>query len=134
MRQLSIALFACVMWFAALPAIAADVPGIINVKNAKEFDAFIAQNKDAKGLIVVDFHAEWCGPCKRLGPDLEALVKANPGKLAVLKVDIDHNPELATRFSVESIPLVVKIFGGKEIARTVGYTGKAALEQWLALK
>jgi thioredoxin 1 len=113
---------------------AADVPGIIHIKNAKEFDAFIAANKDGKGVIVVDFHAEWCGPCKRLGPELEALVKDNPGKLAVLKVDVDQNSELAQRFNVSSIPVVIKMAGGKEAAREVGFGGKERLVAFVGLK
>lgn len=113
---------------------AADVPGVIHIKNAKEFDAYIAASKDGKGVVVVDFHAEWCGPCKRLAPELEALVKANPGKLAVLKVDVDQNPELAQRFNVSSIPVVVKMQGGKEAAREVGFGGRAKLEAFIGLK
>ncbi len=113
---------------------AADVPGIIHIKNAKEFDAFIAANKDGKGVVVVDFHAEWCGPCKRLAPELEALVKANPGKLAVLKVDVDQNPELAQRFKVSSIPVVIKMEGGKEAAREVGFGGREKLVAFVGLK
>jgi thioredoxin 1 len=113
---------------------AADTPGIVHIKSAKEFDAFIAASKDAKGVVVVDFHAEWCGPCKLLGPELDALVKANPGKLAVLKVDVDQNPELATRFNVSSIPVVVKMAGGKEAARQVGFGGKEKLAAFVGLK
>ena len=113
---------------------AAEIPGIVHIKNTKEFDAYIAGSKEAKGVIVVDFHAEWCGPCKRLGPELEALVKANPGKLVVLKVDIDQNPDLAQRFNVSSIPVVLKMAGGKEAAREVGFGGKERLEAFVGLK
>ena len=113
---------------------AADMPGIIHIKSAKEFDAFIAANKDGKGVVVVDFHAEWCGPCKLLGPELEALVKANPGKLAVLKVDVDQNPELSERFKISSIPVVIKMAGGKEAAREVGFGGKEKLAAFVGVK
>jgi thioredoxin len=111
---------------------AATSPDVLEIASTAQFDAELA--KDRPGVVVVaDFHAEWCGPCKRLGPDLVALANANPGKLVVLKVDVDQHQHLAGRFQVESIPLLVKFAGGKETARQVGYPGKAAVAQWLGL-
>jgi thioredoxin len=106
--------------------------GVLDITSIAQFDAEIA--KDRPGAVVVaDFHAEWCGPCKKLGPDLVALAAAHPGKLHVLKVDVDQHPVLAERFQAESIPLLVKFAGGKEIAREVGYRGKERLAAWLAI-
>jgi thioredoxin len=111
---------------------AATSPDVLEIASAEQFDAELA--KARPGVVVVaDFHAEWCGPCKRLGPDLVALANANPGKLVVLKVDVDQHQQLAGRFQVESIPLLVKFADGKETARQVGYPGKAAVAQWLGL-
>lgn len=114
-------------------AAAAAVPAeIIEITSPAQFDAEIAKPRP-DAVVVADFHAEWCGPCKRLGPDLVALAAAHPGRLYVLKVDVDQQPKLAERFQVESIPLLVKFAGGKETARSVGYGGKEKLAEWLGL-
>ncbi|HEX3135075.1 MAG TPA: thioredoxin family protein [Planctomycetota bacterium] len=97
-----------------------------------QFDAEIAKTRPG-AVVVADFHAEWCGPCKKLGPELVALAAAHPGKLYVLKVDIDQQPKLADRFQVESIPLLVKFKDGKESERSLGYSGKDKLATWLAI-
>jgi len=105
---------------------------VIEITTPAQFDAEIAKARPG-AVVVADFHAEWCGPCKKLGPDLAALAGAHPGKLYVLKVDIDQQPKLAERFQVESIPLLVKFKDGKETERNVGYSGKDKLAQWLAI-
>jgi thioredoxin len=115
----------------AAVAVAAEVPGIVHIASAKEFDVRLAQQR---GLVVLEFHAEWCGPCKLLAPELEALVKANPGRLVVFKIDVDRNPELATRFAIDPIPVLVKLEGGKESARQVGFGGRAKLAAFLGLE
>ncbi len=107
--------------------------GVLEISSIAQFNAEIA--RDVPGVVVVaDFHAEWCGPCRLLSPDLVALATAHPGKLVVLKVDIDQHPQLAARFQAESIPLLVTFRAGKESARQVGYPGsKERLAAWLAL-
>lgn len=105
---------------------------VIDITTPAQFDAEIAKPRPG-AVVVVDFHAEWCGPCKKLAPDLVALATAHPGKLYVLKVDIDQQPQLAERFQVESIPLLVKFKDGKESERNVGYGGKDKLAAWLAI-
>ncbi|MBA3700483.1 MAG: thioredoxin family protein [Planctomycetes bacterium] len=105
---------------------------VIDITTPAQFDAEIAKARPG-AVVVVDFHAEWCGPCKKIAPDLVALATAHPGKLYVLKVDIDQQPQLAERFQVESIPLLVKFKDGKESERQIGYPGKAAVAKWLGI-
>jgi thioredoxin 2 len=81
--------------------------------------------------VVVDFWAAWCGPCRMISPVLEDLAKRHAGHLKVVKVDVDANPALATRFGAQSIPLLVVIRNGQEIDRVVGALPRAALEQRL---
>jgi thioredoxin 2 len=82
--------------------------------------------------VVVDFWAAWCGPCRMISPVLEDLATSHAGHLKVVKVDVDANPALATRFGAQSIPLLVVLRGGKEVDRVVGALPRVALEQRLA--
>lgn len=94
----------------------------ISEVNQGNYDAFIAR-KDA--LVVVDFHAEWCGPCKMLGPVLAKAAEAHPGVVYLGKVDVDQSPDLAGAQKVSSIPDVRIFKNGVEIDRFVGYPGEA---------
>jgi len=78
--------------------------------------------------VVVDFWAGWCGPCRVISPVLEDLAERHAGHLKVVKVDVDANPGLATRFGAQSIPLLVVIRDGREVDRVVGALPRAALE------
>lgn len=80
------------------------------------FDAAVK----AAPLAMVDFWAEWCGPCKMLGPVIESLATAYDGKVLVGKVNVDDEPELAGRFNVMSIPTVVFLKNGEEFDRKIG--------------
>jgi thioredoxin 2 len=95
--------------------------------NAETF----AAETTASVPVVVDFWAAWCGPCRMISPVLEDLAKRHAGDLKVVKVDVDANRELATRFGAQSIPLLVVIRDGQEIDRVVGALPRAALEQRL---
>ena len=75
---------------------------------------------NAAPLAMVDFWADWCGPCKMLGPVIESLANAYDGKVLVGKVNVDDEPELAQRFGVMSIPTVVFLKNGAEFDRKVG--------------
>ncbi len=70
--------------------------------------------------VLVDFHATWCGPCKTLAPRLEQMASDYSTKLKVVKVDIDRDPEIARRYSVQGVPTLVLVKNGSEVARTVG--------------
>lgn len=89
-----------------------------------EFDAVT----EKAGLAMVDFWAEWCGPCRMLGPTIEDLAAKYEGKALVAKVDVEEEPELARRFGVANIPTVVFLKNGLEIDRLVGLMGSDAYE------
>jgi thioredoxin 2 len=81
--------------------------------------------------VLVDFFADWCGPCRMLAPSLDAIAHERRGRLLVLKVDTDASPALSQRFAIRSIPLVVLFDGGREIARQAGALPKPQLDAWL---
>jgi thioredoxin 1 len=82
--------------------------------------------------VVVDFWAEWCGPCKMIGPALEEISNELSGKVKVVKLNIDDNPELAAQFGVRSIPTLAIFKGGKVADIKVGAAPKTALSAWIA--
>jgi thioredoxin 2 len=108
------------------PRCKATLPWIV----AAGSDTFAAET-NASVPVVVDFWAAWCGPCRMISPVLEDLAKSHAGHLKVVKVDVDANPGLASRFGAQSIPLLVVIRDGQEIDRVVGALPRAALEQRL---
>lgn len=91
---------------------------------AAEFDAFIAQTG---GLVVVDFHAEWCGPCKQLGPILESVTQEHAGVAWLGKINVDHAQEIAGREGVQGIPDVRFYKDGKQIDQFTGNIGEAGV-------
>ena len=74
--------------------------------------------------VLVDFWAEWCGPCRMVGPAVEQVGKIMAGKVKVAKLNVDENQEIAMRYNVQSIPSLLLFKGGKEIARTIGAAPK----------
>ena len=80
----------------------------------------------AAPIALVDFWADWCGPCKMLGPTIEKLGESYDGKALIGKVTVDDEPELAQRFGVMSIPTVIFFRNGEEIDRKVGLMPEAA--------
>ncbi len=81
--------------------------------------------------VVVDFWAEWCGPCRTLGPMLEQAADSRAGAFELAKVDVDQNPGLASQFSVQGIPTVLGFRDGKAVSRFVGAVPKERLDGWL---
>ena len=81
--------------------------------------------------VIVDFYADWCGPCKMMAPTFAELARRQRGTALVVKVDTDRNPQLATRFGIRSIPTIAVLRDGKEVAREMGALPMPRLEQLL---
>ena len=81
--------------------------------------------------VLVDFWAEWCGPCRQLAPIVEDIAKEMGGKLKVYKVNIDHNPETPTKYNVRGIPTLILFKNGKPAATKVGSLPKSSLMEWI---
>lgn len=76
-------------------------------------------------LTVIDFWAEWCGPCRAIGPVIEDLAKEYDGKVNVGKVNVDHNPQLSTTYGITSIPAILFVKDGKVVDKLVGAQPKS---------
>ncbi len=81
--------------------------------------------------VLVDFWAPWCGPCRMVGPVVDKLGADLAGTVAVAKVNVDDEPELAGRFGVQSIPTLILFKGGRAVARTTGFQGEPALRAFV---
>ncbi|BAT61726.1 thioredoxin C-1 [Variibacter gotjawalensis] len=81
--------------------------------------------------VVVDFWAEWCGPCKMIAPALEEISGAMAGKVKIVKVNVDENPATASKYGIMSIPTLMMFKGGELTSRQVGAAPKQKLEQWI---
>jgi thioredoxin 2 len=98
--------------------------------SAASFDEAI---RSASVPVMVDFYADWCGPCRILGPVVDELARVHAGNVLVLKVDTDRDGELASRFEVRGIPTIVAFRNGAESGRHVGLAKRADLETLLGL-
>ena len=94
---------------------------------AQEFtDAnFKSDVLDSDKLTVIDFWAEWCGPCRAIGPVIEELAKEYVGKVNVGKLNVDHNPEVSMNYGITSIPAILFVKGGQVVDKLVGAQPKA---------
>ncbi|TXB62334.1 thioredoxin [Phaeodactylibacter luteus] len=82
---------------------------------------------DTEGVAVVDFWAEWCGPCRMIGPIIEELSDEYKDKVKVGKVNVDHNPEVSMKYGIRSIPTILVLKNGEVVEKQVGVTTKKAL-------
>lgn len=109
-------------------------PEVIEITSTEQFDAEIAKPRP-DAVVIADFHAEWCVPCRKLGPELVEIALAHPGKFFVLRVDFDEHPKLVDRYQAETLPLLVKFKDGKEVARQIGIEkDKEKFMGWLGIK
>ena len=82
--------------------------------------------------VVVDFWAEWCGPCKMIGPSLEEISTEMAGKVKIAKINVDENPGVAAQFGIRSIPTLMLFKDGKLAGQKVGAAPKSELSRWIA--
>jgi thioredoxin 1 len=94
----------------------------------QDFDSEVLK---ATGPVVVDFWAEWCGPCRMIGPALEEIAGSLNGKVKIVKLNVDDNPHTATKYGVMSIPTLMIFKNGEMASRQVGAAPKQKLEQWI---
>lgn len=89
------------------------------------------QQEIQKGVTLVDFHADWCGPCRMLTPILEEVEKKVQGKATLAKVNIDHEQQTATHFQITSVPTMILFKNGKEVNRLTGLRNAEAVEKFI---
>ena len=92
---------------------------------------FEADVLKASGPVVVDFWAEWCGPCRMIAPALEEISHSLNGKVKIVKLNVDENPGVASKYGIMSIPTLMLFKDGQLAARQVGAAPKQKLEQWI---
>ena len=102
--------------------------GITQISDAKTWETDVI-NSDKP--VFVDFWAEWCGPCKMIGPILEELAPEMDGKIKIVKVDVDSNSQTAMNYAIRSIPTLIILKDGSVQAQHIGAASKAQLENFI---
>lgn len=94
----------------------------------KSFQADVLESKEP---VLVDFWAEWCGPCRAVTPVLEEVAGELNGKLKIVKLNVDENPETAAKYGIQSIPTLMIFKNGELASRQIGASPKAKIMQWI---
>lgn len=90
---------------------------------------FAEEALKAKGLVIVDFFAPWCGPCKMMAPSIEKLAVEYAGKVKIGKFNVDDNPEVAGKYEIQSIPTIIFFKNGEMVEQLIGFQSGEALKQ-----
>jgi thioredoxin 1 len=99
---------------------------VIGITLQEDYEKMISE-----GVTLVDFNTRWCGPCRAQDPIISALEEAYPGKVKVLKIDVDTYPQIARKQGIQSIPTILIFSAGREIRRFIGLQSARSLEQAL---
>ncbi len=105
----------------------ADLPWIVAAGDSD----FAAVAEQSPVPVLVDFWAAWCGPCRMVSPVLDKLARERPGKIKLVKVDVDKSPGLSRRFDIQAIPTLMVLVGGRVAARQAGAAPAEVLRSWL---
>jgi thioredoxin 1 len=105
----------------------ADATETVHLTEAS-FDAEVSKHKE---LLMVDFWAEWCAPCRAIAPALEELARESGGRVGLAKVNVDEHPGLAARYGIRSIPTILFMKGGTVVDQVIGAVPKAQLKKKL---
>ena len=113
------------------PSASKEAPKAASAELIKHLNANSFSAETQKGLVMVDFWATWCPPCRQMAPVLDEVAKDVKGKATIAKVDVDENRQLASQYNIQGIPTLILFKDGKEIARFVGLQSKDYLVQQL---
>ena len=100
----------------------------IMITSSEDFEKY--KTEDA-GVVMVDFYADWCGPCKMIAPVIAELATEYEGKATILKVDVDQANDVAWEYNITSIPTIVMLVNGKEVDRKIWAMSKEQYSEWL---
>jgi thioredoxin 1 len=101
-------------------------------EDIKKFTEDTFNKEISSGVTLVDFYADWCGPCRMLAPVLEKVAKDVKGKAIVGKLDIDHAQKVASSFQVTSVPTMILFKNGKEVGRLIGLRDADAIKEFIS--